>query len=260
MTRSASRSAAPEGPPRGAPDLQRPGAQPRPSAGHYRRRRLAALLVVALVVLVGLGVGARALVYDAGLADVEDVRVTGALTVATPDVLAAAAVPVGTPLADVDTATIADRVARLPALASVRVTRGWPHTVTVAVTERVPVAATPAGDLVDGDGVIYPGSPAVELPRLALGAAGPDDPATRDALAALTALPAQVRGLIRTVDVSVSGPGAPAQVSFGLDQDRRVRWGTPERAADKATALSAILTQPGQVYDVTSPDLPTVRR
>ncbi|MCY7344460.1 MAG: FtsQ-type POTRA domain-containing protein, partial [Pseudonocardia sp.] len=142
MTRSAPRSAAPEGPPRGAPDRQRPGARPRPSAGHYRRRRLAALLVV---VLVGLGVGARALVYDAGLADVEDVRVTGVLTVATPDVLAAAAVPVGTPLADVDTATIADRVARLPAVASVRVTRGWPHTVTVAVTERVPVAATPAG-------------------------------------------------------------------------------------------------------------------
>jgi cell division protein FtsQ len=41
---------------------------------------------------------------------------------------------------------------------------------------------------------------------------------------------------------------------------KEVRWGTPERAEEKAAALTALLTQPGTVYDVTSPDLPTVRR
>ena len=57
-------------------------------------------------------------------------------------VLDAAAVTPGGPLAAVDLAGIADRIARLPAVESVRVGRSWPHTVAVDVTERVPVAVT----------------------------------------------------------------------------------------------------------------------
>jgi cell division protein FtsQ len=38
-----------------------------------------------------------------------------------------------------------------------------------------------------------------------------------------------------------------------------VRWGPDEEAERKASVLVALLTRPGRVYDVTSPDLPTVR-
>ena len=43
-----------------------------------------------------------------------------------------------------------------------------------------------------------------------------------------------------------------------LVDDREVRWGTVDRAAEKARVLVPLLTQQGRVYDVSSPDLPTV--
>lgn len=237
------------------------GSRARPlTSGDFRRRRLGAALA-ALVLVVGLGFTARVLLYDAGLFDVEDVKVSGAVTVAVPDVLAAAAVTLDGPLADADTAGIAARVAQLPGVALVQVGREWPHAVTVAVTERVPVASavTPGGvSLVDGSGVVYAGPVLPALPRLTFTGAGPDDPTTRDALAALAALPDPLRAQVLTVDATVAEPGVPVQVVFGLSEDRRVRWGSQERASEKAAVLVALLTQPGRVYDVTSPDLPTI--
>lgn len=220
-------------------------------------------LVVGPLLLVGIGLGGRLLLYDAGLADVENVSVTGLTTVSDSEVRAAVAIVAGVPLADVDTAAAAARVARLPAVASVQVSRQWPHTVVVEVTERMPVAtvATPGGlALVDGSGVVYAGLPPPRLPRLSFGAVGPEDPSTMAALAALAALPDDLLAQVLTVDVVVAGAGVPGQVAFGLTGDRQVRWGTAERAAEKAAVLGPLLTEPGHVYDVSSPDLPTVRR
>ncbi|QJY49531.1 cell division protein FtsQ/DivIB [Pseudonocardia broussonetiae] len=243
---------------RPAPDAPR-APRPEPSPVHRRRRRVA-LVVALLVLLAGLAVGVRVLVYDLGLLDVEGVEVTGAVAVPQDEVLAAAAVVVGQPLAGVDTAGIAERVAQLPGIGSVEVGRSWPHTVTVAITERtaVAVARTPQGPRpVDAAGVVYPAPVAPGLPQLTFGAVGPDDPSTRAALDVLAALPEDVRAQVLTVDVSVGG-GVP-QVTLGLTDDRQVRWGPVEESARKAGVLVPLLTQPGRVYDVASPELPTVR-
>jgi cell division protein FtsQ len=234
---------------------------PRRSPETYRRRRLAAALV-ALAVLVGIGFGIRVLLYDSGLLNVLDVQVTGVSTVKAEKVRQAADVTLGAPLAGIDTAAIAARVAALPTVATVSVGRSWPHTVGVAVTERVPVATVATQDgigLVDRGGVVYPGTAPAGLPKLNFGAVGPDDPATRAALAALDALPAALRKQVQTVDATVAG-GAPAQVTLGLAGAKQVLWGTSDRGADKARVLVPLLTEPGRVYDVSSPDLPTVRR
>ncbi|MBW0100725.1 FtsQ-type POTRA domain-containing protein, partial [Pseudonocardia sp. KRD-184] len=230
-----------------------------PSPVHRRRRRVA-LLVAVLLLLAGLAVGVRLLVYDLGLLDVESIEVTGALDVPQDEVLAAAAVLPGQPLAGVDTAGIAERVAQLPGIGSVEVGRSWPHTVSIAITERtaVAVAQTPQGPRpVDAAGVVYPAPVPPGLPQLTFGAVGPDDPSTRAALDVLAALPEDVRAQVLTVDVSVGG-GVP-QVTLGLTDDRRVRWGPAEESARKAGVLVPLLTQPGRVYDVASPALPTVR-
>jgi cell division protein FtsQ len=231
------------------------------SKERYRRRRLAALLA-GVVLLVGLGFGGRVLLYDSGLFDVEMVEVTGTVAVPQADVLAAAAVQPGAPLAAVDTDAVATRVAALPAVESVSVGRSWPHTVTVAVTERVPVAAVSTSQgpaLVDRSGVVYRGAPAPGLPRLTTTPRS-GDPATLAAVAVLTSLPEALRVQVETAGAAVVAPGAPGQVTLGLTDGKEVRWGTPERAEEKAAALAALLTQPGTVYDVTSPDLPTIRR
>lgn len=239
----------------------RPRPRPRPALSpvHRRRRAVAALLAV-LAVLGGLALAVRLVVWDSGWFAVEEVRVTGLAAVPEADVLAAAAVAPGGALAAVDTLGAAQRVAALPGVAEVTVGRAWPDAVTVAVVERTAVAvtATAQGELpVDATGVVYPAPPPPGLPRLELGTPGPDDPATRAAIDVLAALPEPLRGQVLTVAVVRSG-GVP-QVTLGLTQGREVRFGTSGRAAEKASVLVALLTREGRVYDVSSPDLPTVR-
>lgn len=224
----------------------------------HRRRRRVALLVAVLALLGLLAVGVRAVVHDLGFFDVEDVQVMGTTAVAADDVLAAAAVEPGGPLASIDTDAIASRVAQLPGIRAVEVGRSWPHTVVVTVTERIPIAmvGTPQGLApVDAGGVVYPGPVTPGLPRLTF-PAGPDDPATRTALYVLGALPEPLRDQVLTVDTATGG--GTVQVSLGLTEERLVRWGTAEQAGEKASVLLPLLTQEGRVYDVTSPQLPTV--
>jgi cell division protein FtsQ len=228
----------------------------------YRRRRVAGAVVV-LLLLGALALVARVVLYDSRLLDVQGVQVEGISTLPETDIVRAAAVPIGAPLASIATADVANRVAQVPAVASAVVSRSWPHTVTVTVVERVPVASatTPAGvQLVDAGGVVYPGTPPPGLPRLVFGAVGPGDPSTRSALTALATLPPPIRAQVLTIDATVAGSDVPGQVTFGLTDNRQVVWGTEDRAAEKAAVLVPLLTQPGRVFDVTSPDLPTIRR
>jgi cell division protein FtsQ len=246
--------------------LRPPRAAKRPptipvSRARFRRRRLAAL-VVGLLLLVGLALGARVVLYDMDLFDVENVRVAGTVTIPETDVLAAAAIALGGPLATVDISAVAIRVARVPAVESVQVERSWPHTVVITVTERVPVATVSTAQgvlLVDRAGVVYRGVGDPGLPRLTT-APRSGDPGTIAAVSVLTALPEAVRTRVETVGATVSSPGAPGQVTLRLTEGKEVRWGSADRAEEKGAALTALLTQRGTVYDVTSPDLPTIRR
>lgn len=229
-----------------------------------RRRRIAAAVLALFFAVVGGGLAGRALLYDAGLADVEGLEITGLRTVAEPAVRAAASVQTGVPLAGVDLDAIERRVEQLPAVAHAEAGRDWPHTITVAVTERVPVAVgdTPGGPhLVDAAGVAYlPAPDRAALPRLAVGVLDPGAPATpavRAALGVLAALPPRVRGDVQAVEVGV--PPALA-VTLRLTEDREVRWGSPDRSMEKAAVLGPLLSQHAGVYDVASPELPTIRR
>jgi cell division protein FtsQ len=251
---------------------------PRPASPEvYRRGRRLAVLLVGAVLLVAIGLTARVLLYDVGLVDVEEVRVSVVTAAGAPvggtgpdapmlseqQLRDAAAVPLGGPLIAVDTDAVDARVAALPAVAAVDVVRDWPHTVSVQVVQRRPVAVvqTPRGPgLVDAAGAVFPGPVAAGLPGLVVAAPGPADPATLAGVAVLAALPGQVRDQILTVTAAAGPGGGPGQVTLGLTEQREVRWGIAERSADKAAVLGPLLTQPGHLYDVTSPDLPTIKR
>ena len=83
---------------------------------------------------------------------------------------------------------------------------------------------------------------------------GPTDPATRAALQVLTALRPEVVGQVGRI----AAPSV-ASISLTLSDGRVVIWGTADRAEEKAEKLAALLTQPGRSYDMSSPDLPTVK-
>ena len=222
-----------------------------------RRTRLAVTLsVAALLMLLGL---AGWLALDTGLLGVQDVRVTGTERLDPAQVRAVAAIPAGTPLARLDTGSVADRLGRLPEVAAVDVVRDWPRSVTIRVRERVPAAVQARGTayvLVDRSGVVFasvdhrpPGLPVVSAPV----DAGP--PALRAALDVLEALPAAVRGSVRQVRAA-----SAEEVVVQLSKGRTVRWGSPDRGARKAAVLAVLVTRKAHVYDVSAPDAPTTRK
>lgn len=225
----------------------------------YRRRRLVAVAIMLLVVLGGAAGGGRYLLVGSGLLVVQDVQVRGAGTVSVADVLAAAAIERGTPLATLDLGSISARIAAVPGVATAEAARNWPSTVELTITERTPVAVAVVDGrlaLVDATGVAYGAAPdpAPPLPRFTMARVAPEDPATVAALAVLAAVPASLRPQVVEVDAD-----QPSAVILRLTGNRQVRWGSVEGSQRKAALLPPLLTRPGVSYDLMSPELPTVR-
>lgn len=246
----------------------------RPAAGRTRRRprrdtpgdRRRRLLVRGGLAVAVLGLLAW-LLWGSPVLAVSAVRVDGAGTLTATEVVGVAGVAEGTPLLRVDVEAAEARVARLPQVADVEVTRGWPRSVVVTVVERVPVAVVEeAGtrSLVDRDGVLFDtvtGRPPAGAVPLDVADPGPEDRATRAALLALVALPEEVRG-----DVADARATSAEDVRLTLEDGTTVLWGSAEEAGDKADTLVALLGQlqagalePAQTIDVSTPSAVVLR-
>jgi cell division protein FtsQ len=215
-------------------------------------------LVVWTVLLVALFVGLGLLLYFTPIMAARNVVITGLGAVTQEEVIAAAAVKEGTPLLQVNTDDVAERVATIRRVGTARVQREYPSTLRITVVERVPIVVKDYPDgshLFDRDGVDFATAPPPpNLPYLDADNPGPNDPSTRAALEVMTALRPEVAGQV----ARVSAPSVAA-VTLTLVDGREVIWGTTERTEEKAQKLAALLTQPGHTYDVSSPDLPTVK-
>lgn len=225
-----------------------------PTRGVIRGLKLLLWSAVAAVLAVALGL----VLYFTPIMAVRHTVVTGLGTLTEDEVTKAAAVKPETPLLQVNTDAVAERVATIRRVASARVQREYPSTLRITVLERVPVAAKEYPDgphLFDRDGVDFATEPPPQgLPYLDADNPGPKDPATLAALEVLLSLRPEVFSQVARV-------GAPsvAGVTLTLNDGREVIWGTTDRTEEKALKLGALLTQPGHTYDVSSPDLPTVK-
>jgi cell division protein FtsQ len=221
------------------------------------RRRVLARRWGALAVLLGL-TGLVVVMLWTPVLGVRSVDVVGVRDLTTEQVVAAAEVRPGTPMLRLDTLGITARVALLPRVAAVDVSRDWPSTVRITITERDPVGVIAAADgmhLVDSTGLDYatvPTAPA-DLPKIQIPAASPTDPRTQAVVRVLSALPTQLRA--QTIAISANTPGS---VTLALADGKTIRWGDAANSARKAAVLAALMTRPGQIYDVSSPDLPTI--
>ena len=247
-----SRRAPERRPPASVTPLARPRRRP------VRRNRrpvqlavvVAALVAVVWLLLVGPVLGVRS------------VQVDGVRTLPAGQVREAAGIAPGTPLLRVDLDAARARVARLPQVASAKVTRGWPHTVVVTVVERAPVAVVGEPGrrtLVDADGVLFDtisGAPPAGVVPLDVAAPGPRDPATMAALTAIEALSTQLRRQVASVAATT-----PDDITLTLTDGMLVRWGGPEKSGRKGDALEAVIGQlakgaldPATTIDVSAPE------
>ncbi len=192
-----------------------------------------------------------------GLDDVEVTGVTG------PEAQAVARlvrVPVGTPLARVDTEAVGARVRERVTVAEVSVRRSWPGTLTVEVVPRSAalVVRNPQGrlEVVDAEGVTFGTVRAVPkgVPVVtATGAEGTTREALLSSLALLDALPSELADKVSGIKVSSAN-----LVTFTLGS-RTVVWGGGEDSARKVAILTVLLRTKAKVVDVSAPDTPVTR-
>jgi cell division protein FtsQ len=215
-------------------------------------------MLLATVLLVIVGVGLALILYFTPAMSARNIVVTGTGAVSREEVLDAAQVRIGTPLLQINTNQIADRVAAIRRVASARVQRQYPSALRITIVERVPVAVKDFPDgphLFDRDGVDFAtGPPPPALPYIDVADPGPNDPTTKAALQVLLALRPEVASEVGRI----AAPSV-ASITLTLGDGRVVIWGTTDRTEEKAEKLAALLTQPGKTYDVSSPDLPTVK-
>ncbi len=221
------------------------------------------LLVLVVAALVG---GAAWVLWFSAYVRVDEVAIQGLDRLSEATVRSTADVPVGEPLIRVDLDAATERLQALAPVASVEVSRAWPHTVRITVTERQPVAVLAENDTyraLDRDGVVFrrfpdppPGLPLVRADELAAAVKGPAGAARADALrevaAVVEALDASVARRVDHVEVA-----SLDAIELVLRDGVRVRWGSAADSAAKAEVLTAVMRVPASAYDVSVPSMPT---
>jgi len=228
----------------------------------------------AFFVLAGLGIiaGVAWALLGSRLLVVRSITVTGTHLVSPAQVIAAADVPLGTPLLRIDTTQVAKRVEAIRQVASATVAKDWPDHLLITIRERVPVVAvqtTVGYDLVDPSGVIvtWTGARPAGLPLFLTslpGSALRGDPLLAQVSAVLAELPSWLADSVTAVTVTgtVAGPAGSAaqgQVTLYLRDHATVVWGGTDRAQEKARELAILMRDPASYYDVSAPGTAVTR-
>ena len=168
---------------------------------------------VVLLALLGLVAGAVALTRTP-LLDVDRIQVAGNRVVSPADITASAGVQHGDRMTGVDTDEVTARVEAMPWVRTAAVTREWPSTIRVTVTERRPVAVVggASGDrVVDATGRVLGPAGAADAALVHLGgasSAAPGErlgPRWRSMLAVAARLPAPLRPTVAAIGSGEDG-------------------------------------------------------
>jgi cell division protein FtsQ len=210
--------------------------------------------VVAVVALLGWVVGFSPLLA------VRSVEVVGVPASEVAPIRTLAAVPLGQPLARVDDAAVAARVAERATLAEVSIERSWPSTLVIHASPRVPflVVQNPQGQLkvVDENGVAY-----AEVSKAPRGVptvnAASDAALSSDALQVAVSV---VRVLPPAMQARVSAVTVSSADLVTLKVGRTsVVWGGVDQPDQKLAIMTALLRAKPKVIDVSAPSTPVTR-
>jgi cell division protein FtsQ len=234
-----------------AADQAAPAATPRRARTRWR---------TAFFVLAGVGIIAGVVwaLFGSRLLVVRSVTATGEHLVTSAQVIAAADVPLGTSLVNVDTGLVARRVEGIRQVASVTVSKDWPDHLSITVRERVPVVAVRMADggydLVDPTGVLVVWS-RTKPARLPLYQTSVDGGALRGnpRLATAAAVLAELSPALSKQVAEVGAPDTANQVLLGLRDGKTVLWGGTAYAAQKNRELAVLLRGAAHYIDVSAP-------
>jgi cell division protein FtsQ len=208
-----------------------------------RRRMLVAIFMLIAAIAAGW------IVWFSSLLTSEEVSVVGVDGAPAQEIYHTAQVPLGVPLAQLDTQLVTDQLKGISWVESVDVRRGWPHDVVIAVTPRTAIAVTPAGLAVDIHGISFTptGTVASGLPIVKGDGVG-----RVAAMGVLSSLPADLHARVAKLAASTRD-----NVELTLKSGVVVRWGSVEEGELKSQVARALLKRNAKVFDVSSPEQPT---
>lgn len=208
-----------------------------------------AVFLVALV--------AAAVVWLFPIFKVTSFEVEGNEHVAAEDAEQASGVAAGSNLVRLNAREAAHGVASLPWVESARVSRAFPSTVHISVVEHEAVAYVEDGGrtvLVDDKGKEFvedtPPKEAIQL----TGRTESGSPEMQAAVDAVSALPAEVRTRVKTLDIEDT-----YSLTFVTEDEKTIFWGAAEDNANKAIAFEDVLQLEGESWNISNPSLVTRR-
>lgn len=167
-----------------------------------------------------------------------------------------AAIPAETPMGKVNLKDAANGVASDPWVKTVTVSRNWPSTIDVALSEHTAVAFVAESDgthLIDEDGVDFlvadPPPEAIEL----VNAPVEDPEAMADVVAIAASISNRARAAIAAIEVQ------PNNYVLRTVDDKRITWGASEDNENKSYALEAVLQMEGTEFNIVNPQLVGVK-
>jgi cell division protein FtsQ len=193
--------------------------------------------------------------YQSRLFLVEDLKVVGTHRLSADKVTQMANVHLGEPLISVNPGGIAKNLGKIAQIKSIRVERGWPHSVLITVVERSPVAVYKSGkgfDLIDDAGMLA-GKIDHQPKKMRVVSATPNTPAMKAAVQIALAIPAKWR----VVKISAANSNS---VLVQLRHGQSIAFGSGEQAQLKIKVAGSLLINKYRHINVSSPLNPTVRK
>lgn len=214
-----------------------------------RRRIIFVILLSAAITSTVLYIG-----YYSNLLIIKKIDVRGANQVPVQLITDTAQISLNTQLLRVPTSIVVERLTTISQIGRAEVRRGWPSTLVIEVTERIPLALTdtPAGRfLVDASGIAYLPAPGdANFPLIS----GPDDASRAVSILAWQSFPDWLKA-----EVVITNTDNPNSIWFTLTSGRKVIWGDLTKAEEKSAVLKVLRRMAGSIYDVSTPEVPVVK-
>ena len=233
--------------------MREPEVAPIDPVERARKRRRAALVATGCVAVLG---AAAAAAPFTPLMPVRNIAVEGNHALSEEYVHELAAIAPDTPMGRVDVRRTAQNIAADPWVETVTVSRDWPGSVQVELTEHVAVAYVAKADgthLIDSNGVDFltaePPPEAIELVNAPL----EDAEAMAGVVAIAASISEKARHDVAAIEVE------PRNNVLRTHDGRTIVWGASEDNQNKSYALETVLQLEGTEFNITNPQLVTSR-